>query len=117
MQLLRQLKRTLVTLAVPLLAAGCADRERTVTETTTTSAYNAGPQVVVDEPPPPPRVEAATESPGPDYVWIGGGWVWQGHWHWDQGHWEQPPHTGAVWVPGRYVERDGKYYYDRGHWE
>lgn len=74
-------------------------------------------EVDVAGPPPAPLVDEVTISPGPDYVWIGGGWAWDGgRWNWDRGHWGRPPHAGAVWVPHSYAYRGGRHVYTRGHW-
>ena len=69
-------------------------------------------------PPPPAQVDIQAPSPGPDYVWIGGSWVWGpgGRWEWEHGRWDRPPHVGAVWVPHRYVYRNGRHVWVRGGW-
>jgi hypothetical protein len=84
-------------------------------------AYPAGPgsaagEVEVAGAPPMAISEDVPPSPGPDYVWIGGVWDWQGRWVWDRGHWDRPPHPGAIWVPHRYVEHNGRRTFVRGGW-
>ncbi|MGD0969670.1 MAG: hypothetical protein ABR949_15465 [Candidatus Aquilonibacter sp.] len=32
------------------------------------------------------------------------------------GGWQRPPRYGAVWIPGRYVNRGGYYVWVPGHW-
>jgi hypothetical protein len=75
-----------------------------------------GAEVVVTEAPPPPVTEVVTLAPAPGFVWIGGCWVWRGHWVWERGHWARPPHRGAVWVPHRYMYRNGVHVFVRGGW-
>jgi outer membrane lipoprotein SlyB len=73
--------------------------------------------VVVDQPPPPPVEDVVVESPGPDYVWIGGSWVWDGgRWVWVRGHWDHPPRRGVVWMGGRWERRGGGGVWISGHW-
>ena len=73
-------------------------------------------EVVVDSEPPAPVLEAATVSPGFDYVWVAGEWGWHGHWVWEKGHWGRPPHAGAQWVPHHYGYENGHYVFVRGGW-
>jgi WXXGXW repeat (2 copies) len=69
------------------------------------------------EAPPPPQTEIVTESPGADFVWIGGYWGWSwGHYVWIGGHWERPDHPHAIWV-GPNWERHGDHYeFVKGYW-
>jgi hypothetical protein len=110
--------------ASSLLVSGCVVRERVVYRP---PPPPPAPVVVVPEPvvageifvtaaPPPPIVEQVTVSPGPAFVWIGGNWVWHGKWMWERGHWARPPHPGAVWVPHRYVYRNGRHVFINGGW-
>jgi hypothetical protein len=40
---------------------------------------------------PPPIVEQIVVAPGPEYVWVGGGWFWYGdRWIWRHGYWNRP---------------------------
>lgn len=75
-----------------------------------------GSEVVVSEAPPPPIVEQVTVAPAPGFIWIGGYWAWRGHWVWVHGRWGRPPRAGMVWVPHRYVYRNGVHVYVRGGW-
>jgi hypothetical protein len=104
---IEEFKRWLVASGALILVAGCA----------VTSPVGSGGEVEVAEPPPTLIMEKVPPSPGPGYVWIGGAWDWHGHWMWDRGHWDRPPHPGAVWVPHRYVERDGKHVFIHGEWK
>ncbi len=58
--------------------------------------------------PPAPKVETMSPAPGPDYVWLPGGWTFKerhipllgkrAHWEWVPGHWAvacQVPKSGA----------------------
>ncbi|HEY0782504.1 MAG TPA: hypothetical protein VGE98_08625 [Thermoanaerobaculia bacterium] len=67
--------------------------------------------------PPPLQADVVIERPGPDHVWIAGHYEWTDERHdyvWTPGRWERPPHSGAVWVPPHYDERDGSYV--SGYW-
>jgi hypothetical protein len=98
-----------------VLAAGCAVEARGPGGGV---AVSTEPGVVyADAPPPAPLDETVTVSPGPDFVWIGGGWVWGGgRWDWERGHWDRPPHPGAHWVPHHYEYRNGRHTFVRGRW-
>ena len=68
----------------------------------------------IGEPPPPRVVRVLPESPGPDFVWIGGYWYPVGrHYRWHEGYWTRPPYAGARWVGPRH--EGGQYYV--GYWE
>ena len=97
-----------------LVTSGCVVRERTVYRQPPPAV--AGAEVTVNEAPPPPEVETVTISPGPGFVWIGGGWVWRNHWVWEHGRWAHPPRPGAVWVGHRYEYRNGVHVFIRGGW-
>jgi hypothetical protein len=100
-----------------LLLTGCVYRERVVYRQPPPGApVVAEQEVVVTEAPPPPVVETITIAPSPGFIWLGGGWVWHDHWVWERGHWGRPPHRGAVWVPHRYVYRNGAHVFVRGGW-
>jgi hypothetical protein len=75
-----------------------------------------GTEVDVVGDPPAPMVEGVSPAPGIGFVWIGGNWAWEGRWVWERGHWDRPPHPGAIWVPHRYVNRDGRHIFVRGGW-
>jgi hypothetical protein len=102
-----------LSLAAALAAAGCYVRAA------------AGPgyydaDLEVEGPPPPAQNEVVVETPGPDFVWIGGYWDWDPgvrHYAWHAGRWERPPEREAHWVAPRYQFRGGKHYYARGHWD
>ncbi len=76
-------------------------------------------EVVVTQPPPPTEVvqEVIVASPGPEYVWISGGYEWiGGRWMWYGGRWERPYHHGAVWVRSGWRPTRGGYVWERGRW-
>jgi hypothetical protein len=114
-----QLKYAFLVLAGAILASGCVYRERVVyrqqpAQIVTTQPI--GTEVTVTEAPPPPVVETITVSPGPAFIWVGGGWAWHGRWVWEAGHWAHPPRPGAVWVAHRYEYRNGVHVFIRGGW-
>lgn len=50
---------------------------------------------VAGSPPPQPIVEQIVVAPGPEYVWVGGGWLWYGdRWRWNHGYWQRPHSYG-----------------------
>lgn len=116
MKTLFLLKTTLMVSAVALLTAGCVYRERVVYRQPPPGAVVTGQEVVVTEAPPEPIVETVAVAPGPSFIWIGGAWVWRGHWVWSHGYWAHPPRHGTVWVPHRYVYRNGVHVWVRGGW-
>lgn len=69
---------------------------------------------VVESEPPPSRVEIITESPGVDYVWVGGFWCWRGGWVWTPGCWRYRP--GYYWRPGIWVSVGGRSRWRGGVW-
>jgi hypothetical protein len=115
MKKLPLLKSILLIAAGSLLVTGCVTHERVVYRQAPPPAAASG-EVVVTEAPPPPVVETVTVSPGPSFIWIGGGWVWRGHWVWEHGRWSHPPHPGAIWVAHRYEYRNGVHVFIRGGW-
>ena len=45
--------------------------------------------------PPAPIVEEIVVAPGPDYIWVGGGWLWRhDRWVWNRGYWHRPHSYG-----------------------
>lgn len=110
-------KPIILAAAGALLLSGCVYRERTVYSEPGPNGTVVASDTVVAEPPPPPIVEVQPVMPGPGFVWIGGAWYWGGHrWDWQPGHWAHPPRPGAVWVPHRYVYRNGQHVFIRGGW-
>ena len=75
-----------------------------------------GAEVDVAGEPPALIAEDVSPCPGVGFVWIGGAWAWQGRWVWERGHWDRPPHSGAVWVPHRYINHNGRRTFVRGGW-
>ncbi len=96
-----------------LMSIGCVVREVGYSGQ---AGVVAGGEVVVSGAPPPPLEETVIAAPGPDVVWIPGAWYWHGRWTWERGRWDHPPRAGAVWVPHRYVYRNGRHVFVRGGW-
>ncbi len=49
---------------------------------------------VAGSPPPQPIVEQIVVAPGPEYLWVGGGWFWYGdRWIWNHGYWHRPHYS------------------------
>lgn len=65
--------------------------------------------------PPPVRImRMQPQSPGPDYLWIGGYWYPNGNrYRWHDGYWTRPAYQGARWVEPHH---DGQRYF-QGYWE
>jgi hypothetical protein len=74
-----------------------------------------GTTTVIESEPPPARYEVITESPGVDFVWIGGYWAWRGGWVWCPGCWRHSP-RGYAWRPGVWVVHGGRSYWRGGGW-
>ncbi|HKQ62793.1 MAG TPA: hypothetical protein VJS92_15990 [Candidatus Polarisedimenticolaceae bacterium] len=67
--------------------------------------------------PPPARVEVRGESPGRDFVWIGGHWSWNRvTYSWEPGRWVLKPSRDAVWVTGHWWPSRGGWVWIEGHW-
>jgi hypothetical protein len=106
--------------AAILVAAGCS-----------VDVYTPAPQaVVVDEGPPPqpppdqvvveappaPYVEVVPDSPGPDFVWVGGYWGYSGgRYVWIRGRYIHG--HGRHWHPGYWNRGPGGYVFVQGRWE
>jgi len=104
----RTLQSIILAVVTGYLACGCA------------SFFQPKGEPVPTAPPPPPSaVEMTSPSPGPGYVWIKGAWNWDTAkgWYWERGHWNVPPFMDAVWVPPRYLYRDGQHVYVPGQWK
>ena len=68
-------------------------------------------------PPPPPGPDVVIGiAPGPDFLWIPGGWFWEGRWVWHAGHYGRRPHAGARWYGPHYEFRGGRHVYVGGGW-
>ncbi len=81
------------------------------------ASLGAGCSKTVVVAPPPAQTEIVTESPGPDYVWVGGYWGWSwGRYVWIGGHWDRPDHPHAVWVQPRWEHRGDHYVMVEGYW-
>jgi hypothetical protein len=100
---------TLAMWLVALSASGCYAHVR--------AGYDD--EYEVDGPPPALQEDVVVGSPGPGYVWIGGGYDWDAHskaYAWHAGRWDRPPSEKAHWEGGHYEMRNGHHYYRPGHW-
>jgi hypothetical protein len=117
MKTLALLRPVLSVAALSLLLSGCVVHERaSYREPAPPGSAVVGEEVVVTAPAPAVIVEPMTVAPGPGFVWIQGGWIWHGRWEWEHARWARPPRPGAVWVPHRYVNRNGAHVFVRGGW-
>lgn len=111
----------LLLLALGLLA-GC-DRSQDNGSSSAPAAATTDPTtsapMYADDPPPLAQSEVMVESPGPDYVWVGGYWAWRPgptpH-TWVKGHWEIPPRPHAKWEQPRWDKHGKGYIFVRGSW-
>ncbi|ACB74011.1 YXWGXW repeat-containing protein [Opitutus terrae] len=89
------------------------------TVVTTPVATPAGQNtIVVTQAPPTPQQEVVSARPSSDHVWVGGYWTWRNNrYEWVAGHWAVPPHSGAAWIPPRWVPEGGAYRFYEGYWE
>jgi hypothetical protein len=71
---------------------------------------------VVESEPPPARYEVVTESPGVDFVWVGGYWAWHGGWVWTPGYWHHGYGSGWGWRSGVWVSVGGRSRWRAGGW-
>lgn len=56
--------------------------------------------------PPQPIVEQVVVAPGPDYIWVDGGWRWYGdRWIWHHGYWNRPHYYHGRYYDGYYRHR------------
>ena len=99
----------LVLLSVVPLFAGCVERE-VVYRNPPGYAAQPAPEI------PPPQVEFVPVTPGPTYVWVGGGWEWRGSWVWYGGRWAHPPHPNAVWAHGHWGNHGNNRVWVRASW-
>jgi hypothetical protein len=117
MKAILEIRSALLILVILVAGAGCVVHDQPVYTTAPGPYAVASGEVVVAGPPPPPIQETVVASPGAGFVWIGGSWGWGGNrWNWEHGHWAKPPHSGAVWVPHRYYNREGRHVWVRGGW-
>ena len=74
-------------------------------------------KIVIKTPPPVVKVEVKPVKPFHKAVWIPGHWTWKrGKYVWVKGRWAKP-HRGYVWVSGYWVKRPGGWVWIRGHWK
>ena len=106
---------------VPMVIAGCAPSR----------PVDVGPQVATadnlaiappTEPPPPDQQDVIPACPGmpPQWWFIPGYWDWRGQWVWVPGHWRPRPHSGDVWISGKWLPQNTGngtiYVWHGGHW-
>lgn len=71
---------------------------------------------VAPQPPPPPQVESPGPPPNPNAVWIPGHWLWRGgKYEWVAGRWETAP-AGSSYVPGRHKNTGQGWVWEPGRW-
>src|SRR5919197_4675511 len=76
----------------------------------------AQPADVAPQPPPPPQGESPGPPPNPDAVWIPGHWQWRGgKYEWAAGRWETAP-PGSSYVPGRHKKTGPGWVWEPGRW-
>jgi hypothetical protein len=83
------------------------------------------------QPPPADQQDIVPPPPGPMPQWwfIPGHWEWRGQYVWVPGHWRSRPHSGDIWLPGKWVEQNNQtnsvdqnsqtntvYIWKSGHW-
>jgi hypothetical protein len=74
-------------------------------------------QVVIRIGPPAPVYERPGPPPERGMVWVPGYHRWDGRGYvWVPGHYDRPPRPRAVWVPHRWVHRNGGWVLVEGHW-
>ena len=74
--------------------------------------------VWVDLGPPPPRHEYRSESPGIEFIWIGGENQWNGSsYDWQPGRWERRPQPGARYHQGKWHHGSRGWQHEEGHWD
>jgi hypothetical protein len=112
----------LAAVALPLFA-GCMSAPPT----------NVAPQVATadgvytgqpTQPPPADQQDVVPVCPGPVPQWyfINGYWDWRGQWVWVPGHWRPRPHSGDIWLPGKWLQETNQaqqtnvYVWHGGHW-
>src|SRR5262245_51750056 len=99
-----------------MAASGCY--HQTVVRETQPVVVSPTGDVVVREAPPPVKHEVITTAPSASHVWIPGYWInRQGRYVWMPGHWELRPRSGAAWVPGHWDSTSRGWIWTPGHWE
>lgn len=76
------------------------------------------------QPPPADQKDIVPVCPGPAPQWyfIPGHWEWRGQWVWVPGHWRTRPHSGDIWLPGKWLQETNQtqqtnvYVWKSGHW-
>lgn len=113
-------KIILIATALPLFA-GCMSKQPVSVAPQVATADN----VYVGQPtqpPPPNQKDIIPPPPGPAPQWwfLPGHWEWRGQWVWVPGHWRPRPHSGDVWIAGKWVEQNNQtntvYVWQKGHW-
>ena len=110
------IKTLLIAAGLPLLA-GCIVERQPRRVVVVEQPAPAG-EVIVETPAalPPPRIEVQPVSPGPEYIWIGGGWEWRAGWIWAPGHWVIRPRPRAAWAVGHWERHPRGYVWVEGRW-
>ncbi len=73
--------------------------------------------IYVKTAPPAVKVEVRPAPPYRGAVWVPGHWAWRhGRYVWVKGHWVKPRH-GYVYVPGHWVKKRYGWVWVSGHWK
>lgn len=109
--------KLILPLAVGILLGGCAQNRPTDVAPQVASADNINVGAPT-EPPPADQKDVTPPAPGQLAQWwfIPGHWVWRGQYVWIAGHWTTRPHSGDVWIIGKWEKQNNVYVWTRGHW-
>ena len=115
-------KIVLIAAALPLFAGCMSERPVAVAPQVATAdgVYTGQPT----QPPPADQKDIIPVCPGPVPQWyfIPGYWDWRGQWVWVPGHWRTRPHSGDIWLPGKWLQQTNQtqqtnvYVWQSGHW-
>ncbi len=73
--------------------------------------------IIVKKKPPVVKVETRSKNPYRNGIWVPGRWVYRnGDFKWTRGSWVKP-RKGFVYVPGHWVKRPKGYIWVSGHWK
>jgi hypothetical protein len=100
-----------------LLLAGCAPERPVAVAPQVASADNMYVGAPT-QPPPKDQKDVTPPPPGMLAQWwfIPGHWEWRGQWVWLAGHWRTRPHSGDVWLVGKWEKQGDVYVWQKGRW-
>jgi len=110
--------KILLSLLAGALLAGCAPEQPTNVGPQVASADNANLSQQPNQPPPQDQKDVVPPPPGAITQWwfIPGHWAWRGQWVWVSGHWRSRPHSGDVWIVGKWEKQGDVFVWQKGHW-